>query len=174
MKKLILLGTIAMCAMVTLAQTQKKAPASPAMDTTVSIGDHTVAVKYSAPSMKGRKIFGGLVPYGQVWRAGANSATALHTDGDLMIGKLMVPKGDYTLYVLPTADSWQLIVNKQTGQWGTEYSEGQDLGRVKMTITKAAAPVELFKISLSPASGKNVNLRMEWEETVATVPVTIH
>ena len=124
MNKLILLGSIAM---VMLAQPQKKMPASPGMDATVSIGDHTIAVKYSAPSMKGRKIFGGLVPYGQVWRAGANSATALHTDGDLMIGKLMVPKGDYTLYVLPAADSWQLIVNKQTGQWGTEYSEGQDL-----------------------------------------------
>ena len=171
MNKLFLLGSIAL---MMLAQAQKKTPASPGMDATVSIGDHTVAVKNSAPSVKGRKIFGGLVPYGQVWRAGANSATALHTDGDLMIGKLMVPKGDYTLYVLPTADSWQLIVNKQTGQWGTEYSEGQDLGRVKMTVTKAAAPVELFKISLSPVGGKNVNLRMEWEETVATVPLTIH
>ena len=174
MKKLILLGSIAMVAMVMVAQAQKKVPASPPMDTIVSIGDHTVSVKYSAPSGKGRKIFGGLVPYGQVWRAGANSATALHTDGDLMIGKLMVPKGDYTLYVLPAADSWQLIINKQTGQWGTEYSEGQDLGRVKMTVTKAPAPIELFKISLPPAGGKQVTLRMEWEETVATVPLTVH
>lgn len=171
MKKLILLGSIAM---VMLAQAQKKMPASPPMDTIVSIGDQTVSVKYSAPSVKGRKIFGGLVPYGQVWRAGANSATALHTDGDLMIGKLMVPKGDYTLYVLPAADSWQLIVNKQTGQWGTEYNEGQDLGRVKMTVTKAAAPVELFKIGLSPAGGKKLTLRMEWEDSVATVPLTVH
>ena len=171
MKKLILLGSITM---VMLAQAQKKTPASPAMDTIVSIGDQTVSVKYSAPSVKGRKIFGGLVPHGQVWRAGANSATALHTDGDLMIGKLMVPKGDYTLYVLPTADSWQLIVNKQTGQWGTEYSEGQDLGRVKMTVTKAAAPVELFKISLTAVGGKKVTLQMEWEESVATVPLTVH
>ena len=171
MNKIILVGSIAM---VMMAQPQKKMPASPGMDATVSIGDHTIAVKYSAPSMKGRKIFGGLVPYGQVWRAGANSATALHTDGDLMIGTLMVPKGDYTLYVLPTADSWQLIVNKQTGQWGTEYSEGQDLGRVKMTVTKAAAPVELFKISLLPVGGKKVTLQMEWEDSVATVPVMVH
>lgn len=166
MKKLLLLSAIAMLAM---AQS-KKAPASPPMETSVMLDGKAVSVKYSAPSMKGRKVEGGLVPYGQVWRAGANAATALHTDADLMIGKLMVPKGDYTLYVWASAESWLLIVNKQTGQWGTEYSEGQDLGRVAMTLKKTAAPVEMFKITLTGA-GKKGMLQMEWNETSASVPI---
>lgn len=141
---------------------------SPAAETSATIGGKKVTIKYSAPSMRGRKIFGGLVPYGQVWRAGANEATTLTTDGDLMIGTLSVPKGSYTLWVLPTADSWQLIVNKQTGQWGTDYSAAQDLGRTPMKLTKSSAPVEKFRIELSPAG----TLKMEWENTIATVPVT--
>ena len=173
MKSLILFASLASL-MLAQDPPQKKAPLSPAANTSVTIDGHTVSVKYAAPSMRSRKVFGGIVPYGQVWRAGANSATALHTDADLMIGKVMVPKGDYTLYVLPAADSWQLIINKQTGQWGTEYSEGQDLGRVKMTLTKAAAPVEVFKITLSAAGGKKATLQMEWEESVASVPVSVH
>lgn len=173
MKSLILFASLASL-MLAQDTPQKKAPLSPAASTSVAIDGHTVSVKYAAPSMRSRKVFGGIVPYGQVWRAGANSATALHTDADLMIGKVMVPKGDYTLYVLPAADSWQLIINKQTGQWGTEYSEGQDLGRVKMTLTKAAAPVEVFKITLSAAGGKKATLQMEWEESVASVPVSVH
>ena len=166
MKKLTLIGSIAM---LMLAQ----GPASPPMDTSVTIDGKAIAVKYSAPSIKGRKIFGGLVPYGQVWRAGANSATALHTEADLMIGNLTVPKGDYTIYVWPTAESLQLIINKQTGQWGTEYSEGQDLGRVKMTVSKAPAPVEVYKMTLSTTGGKKGKLQLEWEETVASVPITV-
>ena len=169
MKKLFLLGSIAM---LMLAQ-PKKAPLSPPADTSVAIDGKTISVKYAAPSMRDRKVFGGIVPYGQVWRAGANSATALHTDADLMIGNVSVPKGDYTLYVWPAADQWQLIINKQTGQWGTEYSEGQDLGRVKMTLSKAAAPLEVFKITLSATGGKKAKLQLEWEESVASVPVTV-
>ena len=142
------------------------------METSVTVGGSAVSIKYSAPSVKGRKIFGGLVPYGQAWRAGANSATALHTDADLTIGNLAVPKGDYTLYVWPTAEGMQLIVNKQTGQWGTEYSEGKDLGRVKMNVAKAAAPIELYKMTLS-GSGKKGQLQLEWEETILTVPVSV-
>ena len=169
MKKLMLLGSIAM---LMLAQ-QKRVPASPPMETSVTVDAKAITVKYSAPSMKGRKIFGGLVPYGQAWRAGANSATALHTDADLMIGNVNVPKGDYTIYVWPTADAMQLIINKQTGQWGTEYSEGQDVGRVKMTVKKSAAPVEVYKMTLASAGGKSATLTLEWEETVASVPVTV-
>ncbi|MBY0504754.1 MAG: DUF2911 domain-containing protein [Bryobacteraceae bacterium] len=171
MKKV--LAVLSALALVAVAQEmKKKTPASPPMETTVTLGGEAVSIKYSAPSMKGRKIFGGLVPYGQVWRAGANAATALNTGTDLMIGKLMVPKGSYTLYVWPTAEGMQLIVNKQTGQWGTEYSEGQDLGRVPMKVGKTAAPVEVFKITLS-GSGKKGMLELEWENTTASVPVTV-
>ena len=123
--------------------------------------------------MRGRKIFGGLVPYGQVWRAGANDATALTTEADLDMNGLKVPAGSYTLYVLPEANQWQLIVSKQTGQWGTEYNQERDLGRVKMTMSKASAPVETYKMTLSSAGGNKGKLTLEWENTAASVPFTV-
>src|SRR5258708_14117946 len=100
---------------------------SPPAETSVTVGGKTITIKYHAPSMHGRKIFGGLEPYGKVWRAGANEATALHTDADLQIKNLTVPKGDYTLFVSLDPKQWQLIVNKQTGQWGLAYNESPAL-----------------------------------------------
>ena len=151
---------------------KKKARPSPAAETSVEVGGKKIAIKYSAPSMRGRKIFGDLVPFGQVWRAGANEATAFHTDAALSIGNLSVPPGDYTLYVLPTANSWELVVNKQTGQWGTVYNAGNDLGRVKMALSKAAAPVETYKMTLSK-DGPGAKLQLEWENTVATISIAV-
>jgi hypothetical protein len=123
--------------------------------------------------MRGRKIFGDLEKYGRAWRAGANEATSLKTDADLTIGDLKVPAGNYTLYVWLDEKQWQLIVNKQTGQWGTEYDSKQDLGRVKMTMSKPPAPVETYKITLSSAGGNKGKLELAWENTVASVPFTI-
>ena len=150
---------------------------SPARDTSVTLNGKTVSISYSAPSMRGRTIFGpsGIVakdPTAPVWRAGADQATSMHTDADLMIGSLAVPKGDYTLFVLPEAGKWQLIVNKQTGQWGLSYSQGQDLGRVPMTTTKPSAPIETFYIKLSQAGGNKGKLEMGWENVVAAVDFT--
>ena len=105
-----------------------KAPLSPAANANVTLTSATVSIAYSAPSARGRTIFGALVPYGEVWRTGANAATTLKTSGALQIGDLNVPAGTYTLYSLPTADGWKLIINKQTGQWGTVYDKSQDLG----------------------------------------------
>ena len=118
---------------------QEKKPLSPPGEASVKFDDgKTVTIQYSRPSMRGRKIFGGLVPYDQVWRTGANAATSLKTDVDLTIGGANVPAGSYTLYTLPGMNSWKLIINKQTGQWGTEYSEGQDLARVDMKVSQKA------------------------------------
>jgi hypothetical protein len=147
------------------AQAQKKQRPSPPMETSVSLGGKNVSIKYSSPSMRGRKIFGELVPYGKIWRAGANEATALHTEADIVLGTLNVPAGDYTLFVLPEADSWTLIVNKQTGQWGLTYNPEMDLGRTKMTLSKIA-PVESYRMTLSADT-----LLLEWEETAASVPL---
>lgn len=152
---------------------KKKAALSPPAETSIVIDGKRISIDYSAPSMRGRQIFGGLEAYGRVWRAGANAATTLKTEADLNINGLAVPKGEYTLYVLLDKDQWQLIVNKQTGQWGTEYSEGQDLGRVKMTMSKPQAPIETFKIALSSAGTNKGKLTMEWENTVASVPFTV-
>jgi hypothetical protein len=150
---------------------------SPPAETTADIGGKKVTIKYSAPSMRGRQIFGpggvvskdGTYP---VWRAGANSATALHTDTDLMIGDLLVPKGDYTLYVAVDQTPWKLIVNKQTGQWGTDYDKGKDLGRVTMQISKPPKPVETYKMALSSSGGNKGKLTLEWENVVASVDLT--
>ena len=150
----------------------KKAPASPPAETSVTIGGKQIAIKYAAPSMRGRKIFGGLEPYGKVWRAGANAATALHTDADLKIGKLNVPKGDYTLFVWLDPDQWQLIVNKQTGQWGLDYDQSQDLGRVPMKMSKPAAPIETYLMTLAKESSDTGLLKLEWENTIASVMFT--
>jgi Protein of unknown function (DUF2911) len=130
-----------------------------------------VTISYSRPSMKGRKIMGELVPYGKVWRAGANEATTLTTEIDLDIGGAKVPAGTYTLYALPSEESWKLIINKQTGQWGTEYHEDQDLARVDMKKTALAAPVEQFTIALNQTSNDSADLVMEWEKTRVSVPV---
>jgi hypothetical protein len=114
---------------------------------------------------------GGLVPFGQVWRLGADSATTLTTDADITIGDLKVPKGVYTLYVLASENGWKLIVNKQTGQWGTEYSESQDLGRVDMKITKLGEPVETLRITLRSAGASQGQLEIAWGSTRAAVAV---
>ena len=152
---------------------------SPPAQTSVTIGGKTLTIKYSAPSVRGRKIFGdggllsndGTYP---VWRAGANAATAFHTDADLDVGGLSVPKGDYTLFVLvQDPNAWQLIINKQTGQWGLRYNESQDLGRVKMTMSKPSSPIETFKITLSDSGGNKGKLQMEWENHIAAVPITV-
>lgn len=154
-------------------------PQSPSAQTSVTIAGKSITIKYSAPSLRGRKMFGadGRIskdPTWPVWRAGADDATALHTDADLNINGLNVPKGDYTLFLLvnPTMP-WQLIVNKQTKQWGLDYSQGQDLGRVPMTIAKPSAPIETFKITLSGTGGNKGKLQMEWENVVASVPFTV-
>jgi hypothetical protein len=124
--------------------------------------------------MRGRTIMGGLVPYGQVWRTGANQATHLVTQHDLRIGDVAVPAGTYTLYTLPGEREWQLIISRQTGQWGTMYQQAQDLARVPMQVGRTPAPVEQFTITLEPGAGANrVNLALAWENTRAWVPIEI-
>jgi len=158
-----------------LAQGQ---PASPPAETSVSINGKTITIKYSAPSLRGRTAFGpsGIIskdPTYPVWRAGANSATALHTDADLTIGNLNVPSGNYTLFVNTASTPWELIINKQTGQWGLSYDKSQDLGRVPMTVTKPAAPVETYKMTLSSPGGNRGKLELAWENVDASVAFTV-
>jgi Protein of unknown function (DUF2911) len=160
---------IAVCA---VCVAQEKKPLSPPGEASVKFEDgKTVAIQYSRPSLRSRKVFGGLVPYDQVWRTGANAATSLKTDVDLVIGGANVPAGNYTLYTLPGANGWKLIINKQTGQWGTEYSQGQDLARVDMKVGKLPSAMETFTISLDKAGANTAVLKLAWENTVASVEV---
>jgi hypothetical protein len=147
-------------------------PASPPGTASVTFADgKTVTITYSRPSMKGRQIFGGLVPYGQVWRTGANAATSLKADVDLTIGGVSVPAGGYTLYTIPNETGWKLIINKETGQWGTKYEEGQDLARVDMKVSKNTSPTEQFTISLDKTGSTTATLKLDWANTAASVNV---
>jgi hypothetical protein len=152
---------------------EAKKPLSPPATASGTIGAAKITIDYSAPSKRGREIMGGLVPYGKVWRTGANAATTLTTDRDLMIGHLSVPAGKYTLYTIPNAKEWTLIVNKQNGQWGTEYDEKQDLGRVTLAVKSTKAPVETLVIAVKPTGGKNNGeITFTWEGVEAVAPVT--
>jgi hypothetical protein len=147
-------------------------PASPADSLKAAVGAAQVAVVYSRPSVRGRSVWGGtLVPYGQVWRTGANAATAFRTSADLMIGGTRVPAGSYTLFTLPTAERAELVISKQTGQWGTEYKPDQDLARVPLAMSALSAPVEQFTIAVEPA-GAGANLVLRWGDRQYSVPVT--
>ena len=154
-------------------------PQSPPATASVTIGGKALTIKYSAPSVRGRQVFGpgGVISRDAtypVWRAGANDATSFHTDADLMIGNLSVPKGDYTIYALvEDPENWQLIINKQTGQWGLTYDAKQDLGRVKMTMSKPASPIETYRMVLTSTGPKSGKLSLEWEKHIASVPITL-
>jgi hypothetical protein len=152
---------------------------SPHKTETGAIGGKTISVTYGAPSVRGRQIFGdggqlskdGTYP---VWRAGADPATILHTDADLTIGSLSVPKGDYSLYVLvKDPNAWELIINKQTGQWGTVYDASKDLGRVKMKMSVPSTPVEMLKFTVADSGGGKGKLEIAWEKHTASVPITV-
>ena len=148
---------------------EAKKPLSPPAKAETTIKGKKVTIAYSAPSKRDRAVMGGLVPYGQVWRTGANAATTLTTETDLMLGALHVPAGTYTLYTIPGEKEWTLIVNKQTGQWGTKYDETQDLGRVKMKVAPVKNTVETFVIGIDKSA-----LTLTWENTRASVPVMVH
>ena len=152
-------------------QDKSKRPSPPGTAEVTFDDGKKVTIDYSRPSAKGRKIMGGLVPYGQVWRTGANEATSLKTDTDLVIGGTTVPAGSYMLYTLPKENSWKLIINKQTGQWGTVYDQSQDLARVDMNVTSLSQPVEQFTITLDKKGGDTAQLNLEWEKTQASVEV---
>jgi hypothetical protein len=152
---------------------------SPPAQASVTVGGKSITIRYSAPSVRGRKIFGdgGLLsqdPTYPAWRAGANSATSFHTDANLTVGALNVPKGDYTLYAwIKDPEAWDLIINKQTGQWGLEYDAKQDLGRVKMTMSKPPSVIEVLKYTLSDQGGGKIQLHLEWEKHIASVPIAV-
>jgi len=145
---------------------------SPHVRTEWVVGGASITVEYGRPFLKGRTIGKDVVPYGQVWRAGADEATTLKTDKPLVFGSLTVPAGTHTLFVLPAADKWVLIVSKATGQWGTQYKADQDLGRVDMALGKAAAPAEQHTISIEPKGSGGV-LQLTFGTVQASVPFTV-
>jgi hypothetical protein len=151
-------------------QDKSKRP-SPPGTAEVTLKNKEITIDYSRPSLKGRKVGQELAPYGKVWRTGANEATALNTAIDLNIGGAKVPAGKYTLYTLPSEGTWKLIINKQTGQWGTQYDESQDLARVDMKKTALPQSVEQFTISFDKKDENTANLNLDWENTRVSVEI---
>lgn len=145
---------------------------SPHVRTEWTVDGAAISIEYGRPSLKGRTIGKDVARYGSVWRAGADEATTLKTDRPLIFGSLSVPAGTYSLFVLPAEKEWQLIVSKKTGQWGTQYSEADDLGRVPMKVgsAKSAAEQLTYAIDDTPSGG---TLRIEWGTTSASVPFTV-
>jgi uncharacterized protein YjeT (DUF2065 family) len=147
--------------------------ASPHETVSAEIAGAKVSITYGRPNMKGRTIFGGLVPWDRVWRTGADEATTLTTDKMLMFGNLHVSAGSVTLWTLPTeSGAWKFIINKETGQWGTAYKAENDLGRVDMKTETLDTAVEQFTIAIEPA-GNGGQIVMSWDKTKMIVPFTV-
>lgn len=146
---------------------------SPAASATCDLGGgKTVKTAYSSPRVKGRKIYGELVPFGEVWRTGANEATTFVPSADVAVGGKAVPAGNYTIFTVPSADKWTLIINKKTGEWGIPYKyESDELARVDMKVSKLPSPVENFTISYDKSDGK-CTMRIDWETTRASVDIS--
>ena len=183
MRKFALIA-VSLFAVATLASAQmnmsddkSKRPSPPASAACKFSDGKTIKIDYSSPRAKGRKIFGeasekALVPYGQIWRTGANDATTFITDTNVTVGGKAVPAGSYTIFTVPKADAWSLVISKKTGEWGTDYpGEKEDLLRVPMTVSKTSAPVENFTIAFDQA-GSKCTLRIEWENTRASVEIS--
>jgi hypothetical protein len=145
--------------------------ASPNSTLTQTVGLTDISIKYSRPGVKGRQIWGALVPYDTIWRTGANEATTLETSADLVIGGNPIPAGKYSLWTIPSASAWKLIINKNTGQWGTEYDPQHDLVRLDMAVEPIAPPVEQFTIAIESQEERGV-LKFEWARTQAWIPVS--
>jgi hypothetical protein len=143
---------------------------SPRDSVVLALDTNVIAISYSRPSMRGRKIMGDLVPWNRVWRTGANQATHLRTTFDMMLGGMPVPRGTYTMWTIPSTSGWTMILNKQTGQWGTQYDERQDLARFPVSVRQLPAPVDTFTITLDRRKALTGSITMKWEQTLISVP----
>jgi hypothetical protein len=143
-------------------------------DTThATIGAATFVVDYGRPLARGRKLLGTVIPYDYVWRTGANAATQFTTSVPITLAGLAVPAGTYTLWTVPHTGGVDLIVNRQTGQWGTDYSRAQDLGRARMRSDSLATPVEKFTISIEPGDARHGTLALAWGTFRWTAPIEV-
>lgn len=152
-------------------QDKSKRPSPPAKAECKFADGKAITVDYSSPRMKGRKVFGELVPFGKVWRAGANEATTFVTDTDVIVGGKPVPAGSYTIFAIPDSEKWTLIISKKTGEWGIPYpGEANDLVRTDMKVSKLPAPVENFTITFEHV-GSGCIMHLDWETTRASVEI---
>lgn len=147
-------------------------PVSPRDTARATLGQARIMVDYSRPARRGRVIFGGLVPWDSVWRTGADAATQFRTTRPLRLGGTSLPAGTYTLWTVPGREGATLLVNRQSGQWGTDHDATQDFARIPLTVGTLPEPVERFTIALVPR-GTQAELRLSWDTTVWTTTLEL-
>jgi hypothetical protein len=152
--------------------TQNVLTMSPRDTVRASVSGASLMIDYGRPSKRGRTVFGDVVPWGSVWRTGANAATQFRTDRALEMGGVVIPAGFYTLWSIPTQSGWSLVINGETGQWGTDHKDARDLFRIPLQVGTLPRPVETFTISVTPA-GQGGTLNLDWDTTHASVPFTV-
>ena len=176
----IALAVLALAFFVWAQQDKSKRP-SPPGTASVTLNGKNITVDYSRPKVQDpksgqrRKVYGGLVPYGEVWRTGANEATTLKTDADLDVNGTTVPAGTYTLFTIPQENGdWTLIVSKKTGEWGIPYpGQSEDLARIPIKATKTNHAVDQFTISFDKRGNNEAVMNLDWENTRASVPIRV-
>jgi hypothetical protein len=149
---------------------------SPLDSVSFSVQNNPVKICYGRPSARGREIFGGLLPYGKLWRTGANEPTMIHTSSGLSIAGIAVEPGSYSLYTVPDKSEWELIINRSTTQWGHEGSyeavRAQEVGRAKLKPEVTEGHVEVFTIRANPTTDGGATVVLEWERTRVSIPLT--
>jgi tetratricopeptide (TPR) repeat protein len=145
---------------------------SPSQNIKQDFGMSSVELIYSRPAMKGRKVFGDLVPWNKVWRTGANNATRLKFNDDVMIGGQALKAGEYALYTIPAENEWEIIINKGSANWGTNYKMEDDVFRVKVKPVKLNEAVETFTMQFANVKPTSTDLQIMWDRTAVSVPIT--
>jgi hypothetical protein len=172
LNKLFAFGILCCAALFADAQSIKTPQPSPGQTLRQDFGISSIELNYSRPGMKGRKIFGDLVPYGKVWRTGANSATRIKFSDDVTIGGQTLKAGEYAIYTVPNEKEWEIIINKGSANWGTDYKQEDDILRVKATSVKLDWPVETFTMQFSNVKSNSTDLQIMWDKTLVSVPIT--
>jgi hypothetical protein len=183
LQKTLLHALIAVCLLVCTGGMMAQAPAAPKIDFPAPsptatlkqrVGLTDIEIVYSRPGAKSRQVFGGLVPYGKVWRTGANLATKVSFSTPVKVGGISIPAGSYALFTIPDQKEWTVIINKVTGPWASyAYDDKNDLVRVKASVVALSVPVETFTIDLNDLRNETATLNLEWEKTRVTVPLQV-
>jgi tetratricopeptide (TPR) repeat protein len=169
-----LLFAVILFAAVSSDAQQLRTPApSPTQTVQQDFGISSMQLIYSRPNMRGRKVFGDLVPYGKIWRTGANQATRIKFNDDVSIGGQPLKAGEYALYTIPGENEWDVVINKGSANWGTDYKQGDDILRVKAKPTRLANTVETFTMQFDNVKPTSAELTIMWDKTAVAIPITV-
>jgi hypothetical protein len=172
LKKLLASAIFCSALFIANAQTVTTPQPSPTQTIKQNFGIGSIELIYSRPGMKGRKIFGDLVPFGKVWRTGANSATRIKFTDDVTIGGQNLKAGEYAIYTVPAENEWEIIINKGSANWGTDYKKEDDLFRVKAKSTSLSQPVETFTMQFGNVKSNTADLQIMWDKTSVSLPIS--